>query len=264
MDRTRSIGQERDGAVATVLLNRPEAGNALTADLLERLLRTLDMLEKDESVRVVVLAAAGADFCIGIDPSARRPDRRSPAQDFGRILSDALAPVILRLRDMRRPVIAAAQGRATGAGLGLLAAADIVLAERGALFALDGVESGLAPEGAASWFLPRLIGLSRARALAMTGAAFGAEEAREFGLVWRVVEEGASRPAAAALAQHLAGRAPETLALMKRMFEATTVASLEEQLQVEANVQRRLGRTEDHREAVAALAEGRTPVFRGK
>ncbi|MDX5361405.1 MAG: enoyl-CoA hydratase-related protein [Alphaproteobacteria bacterium] len=264
MDRTRSVDWVREGAVAYLFLNRPAESNALTAGLLDRLLHLLDRAANDESVRVIVLAGRGDVFCAGVDPGARKPDRRSPAPDLSRILAEAVTPVVLRLREIERPVIAAAHGVAAGAGVGLLAAADIAIAERGTRFALDQIGMGLAPEAGASWFLPRLIGLARTRALAMTGEVFEADEAREQGLIWRVVEEGTLMEAAGALAQELAGRPPQTLSLVKRMLEATTVASLEEQLQVEANVQRRLGRTEDHREAAAALAEGRTPVFRGK
>lgn len=264
MATTKSIEVEMRDRVACVFLNRADRLNACVPEMVQRLTRTLESLDRTRGVRVIVLAGRGEAFCAGQDLEVRRPSKRVPASNLGAVLMEAFNPLIVKMRAVEVPILAALHGIVAGPGLGIAAASDIVLADERTRFVLEQVRIGLAPEAGITWLLPRIIGVAATRALAMTGEPFTASEAQRLGLVWRVTEPGRVLDEAIAQAESLASRPPRSLMRIKQMLEVTAVASLEEQLQVEANIQRELGRTDDYREGLLAFLEGRNPVFRGR
>lgn len=252
---------ETDGAVATITLNRPDVLNALDATLTRALLGAVRCAGADESVRAVIVTGAGRGFSSGADLASVSP---ALADDLGRLLRENYHPLILALRGMPKPVICAVNGPAAGAGMSIALAGDIVLAARSAYFTQAFAKIGLVPDAGSTWMLPRRVGESRARALALLGERLDAEAARRAGLVWEVHDDEALLPAAHRLAAQLAERPTRALALIKEAFDGTMERSLEEQLEREASLQTLAGRTEDFREGVAAFLERRAPRFRGR
>ncbi|MCD6681550.1 MAG: enoyl-CoA hydratase-related protein [Burkholderiaceae bacterium] len=252
---------ERDEAVATLTLNRPDVLNALDDAITRALLEAVEHAAADETVRAVVVTGAGRGFSSGADLASVKPE---VALDLGRLLRERYHPLILAMRRMPKPVICAVNGAAAGAGMSIALAGDIVLAARSAYFLQAFSRIGLVPDAGSTWMLPRLIGEGRARALAMLGERLDAETAQRIGLVWQVHDDDALRPAAKALAQQLSQRPTRALALIKEAFDGTMERALDEQLEREATLQTLAGRTEDFREGVAAFLERRAPLFRGR
>jgi 2-(1,2-epoxy-1,2-dihydrophenyl)acetyl-CoA isomerase len=248
-------------AVATITLDRPAARNALDATLKRELLTAVRAAGKDRSVRVVVLTGAGAAFSAGQDlREASGPD----APPLSRILRETYHPLILALRRLDQPVVAAVNGVAAGAGLALALACDLRIAADTATFVLAFGRVGLVPDSGTTWFLPRLVGPARATELALVGDPLSAEDAASWGLVNRVVPADSLADEAHALAAKLAQGAPRALALTKRALDTSFEATLEAQLEDEAALQGIAGRTADHREGVAAFLEKRPPRFTGE
>jgi len=252
---------ERDEAVATLTLNRPEVLNALDGAITRALLEAVERAAADETVRAVVVTGAGRGFSSGADLASVKPE---VALDLGRLLRERYHPLILAMRRMPKPVICAVNGAAAGAGMSIALAGDIVLAARSAYFVQAFSKIGLVPDAGSTWMLPRLVGEGRARALAMLGERLDAETAQRIGLVWEVHDDGALLPAAHALATQLSQRPTRALALIKEAFDGTMERALDEQLEREATLQTLAGRTEDFREGVAAFLERRAPHFRGR
>ncbi len=255
------VRYERDDAVATITLNRPDVLNALDDAITRALLEAVESAAADETVRAVVVTGAGRGFSSGADLASVKPD---VAIDLGRLLRERYHPLILAMRRMPKPVICAVNGAAAGAGMSIALAGDIVLAARSAYFVQAFSKIGLVPDAGSTWMLPRLIGEGRARALALLGERLDAQAAQRAGLVWEVHEDEALLPAARALAAQLAQRPTRALALIKQAFDGTMQRSLEDQLEREASLQTMAGRTEDFREGVAAFLERRAPRFRGR
>jgi len=255
------VRYERDEAVATLTLNRPEVLNALDDAIARGLLEAVERAAADEAVRAVVVTGAGRGFSSGADLASVKPE---VALDLGRLLRERYHPLILAMRRMPKPVICAVNGPAAGAGMSIALAGDIVLAARSAYFVQAFSKIGLVPDAGSTWMLPRLVGEGRARALAMLGERLDAETAQRFGLVWEVHDDEALLPAAHALAQQLSRRPTRALALIKEAFDGTMERGLDEQLEREASLQTLAGRTDDFREGVAAFLERRAPQFRGR
>jgi 2-(1,2-epoxy-1,2-dihydrophenyl)acetyl-CoA isomerase len=248
-------------AIATITLDRPEALNALDAVLKRELLAAVRAAGRDRAVRVVVLTGAGRAFCAGQD---LRETAGPDAPPLAAVLRDAYNPLILALRRLEKPVIAAVNGVAAGAGASLSFACDIRLAAEGASFVLAFGRVGLVPDSGSTWFLPRLVGPARAAHLMLTTDPLPAPEAERWGLVSRVVAADALAEEAHALAVRLAAGAPRALALTKRALNRSLETGLEEALAYEASLQGIAGRTADHREGVAAFLEKRPPRFTGE
>jgi 2-(1,2-epoxy-1,2-dihydrophenyl)acetyl-CoA isomerase len=246
---------------ATITLNRPEALNALDRAMKTELLAGLRAVERDRSVRALVLTGAGRAFCAG-------QDLREPFGGEHPTLADELRlrynPVILAISRLTKPVIAAVNGVAAGAGCSLALACDLRLAAEDASFVLAFGRVGLVPDSGASWFLPRIVGQARAAELALVGDPVSASDAARIGLVNRVVPSESLLDEARSLAVRLADGSPLAMALTKRALRYSAGASLEAALEHEAALQGIAGRSKDHEEGVAAFRAKRTARFTGE
>jgi 2-(1,2-epoxy-1,2-dihydrophenyl)acetyl-CoA isomerase len=247
--------------VATVTLDRPEALNALTVPLKEELLRTFATLGEDRAVRAVVMTGAGRAFCAGQDLRERTQPDAAPLEVE---LRERYNPVILAMRRLEKPIVGAINGIAAGAGASLAFACDVRIAAQGASFLLAFGRIGLVPDSGATWLLPRLVGAAKAAELALTGTSLSAADAERLGLVAKVVADSSVVDEAQTVAGRLANLAPRALALTKRALEAAWTSSLEEQLELEAELQGIAGATVDHAEGLAAFLEKRPPRFIGE
>ena len=252
---------ETADGVATVTLDRPDALNALTVPLKEALVEAFRAFASDDAVRAVVLTGAGRAFCAGQDLHERLQPDALPLADEIRARYN---PLIRAMRALPKPIVAAVNGVAAGAGASLAFACDIRIAAEAASFLLAFGRVGLIPDSGATWLLPRLIGGAKAAELALTTDPLSAADAERLGLVARVVPAAELVQEARALARRLAAAAPVALALTKEALERSWAASFEEQLELEADLQGRAGSTADHAEGIAAFIERRRPTFRGE
>jgi 2-(1,2-epoxy-1,2-dihydrophenyl)acetyl-CoA isomerase len=251
---------ELEAGVATLTLDRPDALNSLTVPLKEALIRAFADAAADPAVRVVVLTGAGRAFCAGQDLRERLEPAAAPLEVE---IRERYNPLIRSIRELPKPVIAAVNGVAAGAGASLAFAADIRIASDTASFVLAFGRVGLIPDSGATWLLQRLVGASKAAALALTTDPLSAADAERFGLVSRVVPGADLAGEAGALAIRLASLAPRALALTKQAFAAAAESTFEETLELEADLQGLAGQTADHREGIAAFIEKRPPRFGG-
>jgi len=252
---------EVDGAVATVILDRPEALNALTVPLKDELRAAFEGFAANGAVRAVVLTGAGRAFCAGQDLRERLEPGALPLADEIRARYN---PLIRAMRGLPKPIVAAVNGVAAGAGAALAFACDVRLAAENASFVLAFGRVGLIPDSGATWLLPRLIGAAKATELALLNEPLTAADAERFGLVARVVAEDRLLEEAQAIAARLADAAPRANALTKRALALGWDADLETQLETEADFQGEAGATADHAEGIAAFLERRPPRFTGE
>jgi 2-(1,2-epoxy-1,2-dihydrophenyl)acetyl-CoA isomerase len=248
-------------AVATITLDRPDALNALNVALKDELLAAFETVAADRAVRAVILTGAGRAFCAGQDLRERLEPDSVPLADEIRLRYN---PLIRAMRVLDKPIVGAINGVAAGAGASLAFACDIRIAAETASFLLAFGRVGLVPDSGATWLLPRLVGGAKAVELALTGEPLSAIDAERFGLVARVVPADRLLPEARTLAGRLAAAAPRALALTKRALEASWTASLDEQLETEADLQGEAGATTDHAEGMASFLERRPPRFTGE
>jgi 2-(1,2-epoxy-1,2-dihydrophenyl)acetyl-CoA isomerase len=242
-------------------LNRPERLNAFNEDLHGALAAALDAAA-DESCRAVLLTGAGRGFCAGQDLGDRAGAKGPP--DLGATIEAFYNPLVRRLRALKKPVVCAVNGVAAGAGANIALACDIVLAARSAKFIQAFAKIGLVPDSGGTFFLPRLIGDARARALALLAEPITAEQAAAWGMIWKAVDDAALMDEARALTAHLAAQPTQGLALIKAAFNASATNTLDAQLDLERDLQRQAGRTPDYREGVNAFVEKRPAHFTGR
>ncbi|MBB4210238.1 2-(1,2-epoxy-1,2-dihydrophenyl)acetyl-CoA isomerase [Rhodothalassium salexigens DSM 2132] len=248
--------------VAVITLNRPEALNALTVELLDALASALD--RAGEEARAVLLTGAGRGFCSGADLAAQQQRMMQPDRDLGALLDDHYHPVLRKLRNLPCPVVAAVNGAAAGAGMSVALSADIVLAARSAYFLQAFVNIGLVPDAGSSYLLPRLVGQARATAMMMLGEKVPAETAAQWGMIYKVVDDAALMDEAHNVATRLAGGAPMALDRIRQLAQAAPDSGFEDQIAMEANLQREAGRTHDFLEGVTAFMQKRPAAFKGQ
>ena len=249
----------RDGSVLTITLNRPDKLNAFDAAAHEAFKAALKEAADDE-VRAVVLTGAGRGFCVGQDLGELRESNR----DVGALLRERWNRHVLGLRGLEKPVLAAVNGAAAGAGLSLASACDLRLAAESAAFVPAFVNVGLVPDTGGSWLVPRLLGYARAFEWMCSGRRIGAEEAFAWGLVSEVVEGDGVLARTQERAAALAALPTRAIAMTKRLFERAAGSGLADQLELEAQLQVAATRTEDFAEGVAAFLEKREPRFSGR
>ncbi len=258
-----SILVEQRGGWRKLVLNRPDRLNAFNTEMHGRLAAALDEAAADSACRAILITGAGRGFCAGQDLSDRVMSDDKPI-DLGDTIARHYSPLVRRIRAIAKPVLCAVNGVAAGAGANFALSCDIVLAARSARFIQSFAGIGLVPDCGGTFFLPRLVGDARARGLAILGEPLSAERAEAWGLIWQVVDDAELPATAEALAERLASRATQGIALTKQALAASASNSLDAQLDLESELQRIAGRTPDYREGVKAFLEKRPPVFSGQ
>jgi len=258
-----SILVSLETGVLAVTLNRPDKLNAFNPEMHEELRAALEQADGAD-VRAVLLTGAGRAFCAGQDLSTRKVTPGAAPIDLAVSLGNYYNPLVRRLRELPKPVVCAVNGTAAGAGANIALACDLVIAARSANFVQAFSRIGLLPDSGGTWFLPRLAGSARAMGLALLGEKLSAEDAAAWGLIWRVVDDDALATEAMAIAKQLAAGPTTGYGLIKQALLASASNSLDAQLELERDLQRKAGFSEDYREGVAAFLEKRKPVFKGK
>lgn len=256
-----SILTSREGGVLTLTLNRPEAFNSFTRPMAAALQQELDRAAGDESIRCVVLTGTGKAFCAGQDLKEVTAEDAPPLED---IVGGTYNRTVRMLRALEKPVIAAVNGVAAGAGANIALACDLCIAAEGARFIQAFSRIGLIPDSGGTWMLPRIIGLQRATALAFLGTPVEASEAAAMGMIHRAVPAEEFSAAIEALSAELAAMPTRGLALTKQAFNRAFEQGFSDQLDTEMALQGAASRTEDYREGVAAFLEKRHPNFQGR
>ena len=258
------ILSEVEQGVMTITLNRPDRLNSFNDLMHQQLAACLTQAERDENVRCLLITGAGRGFCAGQDLNDRNVDPSGPAPDLGLSVERFYNPLVRRLAALPKPVIAAVNGVAAGAGATLALGCDIVLAARSANFVMAFSKLGLVPDCGGSWFLPRVAGHARAMGLALLGEKLSAEQAAQWGMIWQLVEDAELADTSRQLARHLATQPTFGLGLIKKALQAAETNGLDAQLDLERDYQRLAGRSDDYREGVSAFLAKRPPQFSGK
>lgn len=251
-----------DAGVATLTLNRPQLLNALNDELLAGLREALARAKADDGVRALLLTGAGRGFCAGADLAAG--SKREGPYDVEQALRERYHPIVLAMRRCPKPIVGAVNGAAAGAGMSLALACDIVLAGESASFLQAFTRIGLVPDCGSSWFLPRIVGDVRARAIMMLADQIGAQDALRCGLVWKVFPDEQLLGEALACARRLAQMPTRAFDLIKQALAVSSGNGLADQLEVEGRLQAQALATEDHREGVAAFLAKRPAQFKGR
>ena len=255
---------ETGDRIARITLNRPDRLNSFTAQMHAELRDALARVTGDGDARVLVLTGAGRAFCAGQDLSDRAVAPGAAPVDLGASIEDNYRPLVLSIRNLPLPVVCAVNGVAAGAGANIALACDIVIATKSASFIQAFCKIGLVPDSGGTYFLPRLVGSARAMGLAFFGDRVTAEQAAEWGMIWKCVDDGEFVATTDAMAAQLADAPTAGLAAIKRALYASSGNTLEQQLDVERDAQRALGNSADYREGVAAFLEKRAPRFSGR
>jgi 2-(1,2-epoxy-1,2-dihydrophenyl)acetyl-CoA isomerase len=249
--------------VATITLNRPDVLNSFNRAMAGELRAALERVAGDDTLRAVVLTGAGRGFCAGQDLAEAMP-KNGEMPDLGDIVRDSYNPVIRAIRKLEKPVICAVNGVAAGAGANLAFACDILFAAANATFIQSFAKIGVIPDSGGTFILPRIVGLHRATVMTMLAEKMTAERARDWGLVYMVTEPDKLLETATGTARMLATQPTHGLGLIKRGFNRSLGVDLDAQLDLEEELQREAGRTDDYREGVTAFLEKRKPSFTGR
>jgi 2-(1,2-epoxy-1,2-dihydrophenyl)acetyl-CoA isomerase len=260
----QNIVFEVDGGVATLTLNRPDRLNSFNEAMHLEVRQALDSVRASRTVRALVLTGAGRGFCTGQDLNDRKVSPGAAPVDLGASIDQHYKPLILALRSLPIPVIAAVNGPAAGAGANIALACDIVVAARSAVFIQAFSRLGLIPDAGGTYFLTQRLGAPRALGLALFAEKLPAEQAEAWGLIWKCVDDAALMPTVKQMAAQLAAGPTTGYARTKQAIYAAERQSLEQQLDLERDTQRELGYGHDYREGVAAFLEKRAPRFTGE
>ncbi len=256
------------GSVGLVTLNRPQSLNSFNAQMHYDLWAALDRAEANTAIRALVFTGAGRGFCAGADlsgadmsPGTATVKRADP----GVTIEKTFNPTARRLQSLRMPTVAAVNGVAAGAGASFVFGCDVAIAASSASFIQAFSKIGLIPDAGSTWFLPQRIGLTRALVVAMTGDKIRAAQAKEWGMIWDVVDGGADDCVAAAMAMatRLAAMPTQALVATRHILRDGTSRTLDQQLDVERDTQSAMGKTHDHAEGVLAFLQKRAPQFTG-
>jgi 2-(1,2-epoxy-1,2-dihydrophenyl)acetyl-CoA isomerase len=246
-----------------ITLNRPQRLNSFTEAMHRALIAVLNDAEADTACRALLLTGAGRGFCAGQDLSDRLA-RNDERPDLGASIENSYNPLVRKLRALPFPVVAAVNGVAAGAGANIALACDIVLAARSASFIQAFAKIGLVPDSGGTWFLPRLVGAARARALALLAEPLSAEKAESWGLIWKAVDDDKLAAEAEAMCAQFAKGPTFGLAQIKRALDASERNDLSTQLDLERDLQRQAGASPDYAEGVRAFMDKRPPMFIGR
>jgi 2-(1,2-epoxy-1,2-dihydrophenyl)acetyl-CoA isomerase len=253
--------------VATITLNRPDKLNSLTGAMALEVHRALDSAASDATAKAVVLTGAGRAFCAGqdlADPAmSPKPGSNAPA-DIGDVVEAFYSPLVRRLRAMPKPVVCAVNGVAAGAGANIALACDIVLAVQTASFIQPFCKLGLVPDAGGTWLLPQLVGRARAVGLALLGDKLSAEQAAQWGLIWKCIPADSFEAEVNSIAKTLAAGPTLGYVRTRQAIDAAATSTLDAQLDMERDMQRELGNSQDYAEGVKAFIGQRPPVFTGK
>ena len=252
---------EKSGGIAFIRLNRQEVYNAFNEELKKELLAALKEAEKDREVRAIVLSGEGKAFCSGQD---LKEITANPNRNIGHAVRNQYNPIISAMRNMAKPVIAKVNGVAAGAGCSLALACDVIIAAEEASFTEAFINIGLVPDSGSSYFLPRMIGSSKAFELATTGRKFSAKEAFDLGIVNKVVPLASLDEAVNEMANFYAQAPTKAIGLIKKMLNRSFNSDLETMLEYEAQCQEIAAATNDSKEGVQAFIEKRKAAFKGE
>ncbi|HKK12135.1 MAG TPA: enoyl-CoA hydratase-related protein [Flavobacteriaceae bacterium] len=257
-----SIELKIENNIAQITLNRPEVFNSFNREMALKLQETLDACEKNMDVRAIVLTGNGKAFCAGQDLKEVTSNELNPG--FKKILEEHYNPIIARIRNIEKPIIAAVNGVAAGAGANMALACDIVVASEKASFIQAFSLIGLIPDSGGTFFLPRLVGFQKASALAMLGDKVSATEAEQIGMIYKVIPEENFGGEVLELALKLATMPTKALGLIKKSFNQSLTNDLNAQLALESKYQIEAAQTDDYAEGVKAFIEKRKPNFKGR
>ncbi|MEW5971250.1 MAG: 2-(1,2-epoxy-1,2-dihydrophenyl)acetyl-CoA isomerase PaaG [Pseudomonadota bacterium] len=263
MDYQNIIAREKNG-VGYLTFNRPKALNSFNVDMHREVAEVLNQWTKNPDVRCVVISGEGRGFCAGQDLGDRVVDPNAEAPDLGYSIETYYNPLIKTIVNMPKPVICAVNGVAAGAGANIALACDLVIAAKSANFVQAFCRLGLVPDSAGTWFLPRAVGHARAMGLALLGDKLPAETAKEWGMIWDVVEDTELKTKVTELAERLAKQPTFGLSLIKKAIHQSSNNTFDEQVLLERDLQRIAGRSEDYREGVQAFMNKREPNFKGR
>lgn len=256
-----SILARKENKIGFITLNRPEVFNSFNREMALKLQEVLDDFENDPGIRAIVMTGAGKAFCAGQDLKEVTTPELNPG--FRRILDEHYNPIISRLRSINKPVLAAVNGVAAGAGANIALACDIVVASEAASFIQAFSKIGLIPDSAGTFFLPRLIGFQKASALMMLGDKVTAQEAFNMGMIYKFFPIALFEEEVQKLALTLSDMPTHALALTKQLLNRSMMNNLEQQLALESDMQIDASDSNDYREGVAAFVEKRKPEFKG-
>jgi len=259
---SNSIELKLKNKVAYITFNRPEVFNSFNREMALTFQEVLDQCERNDEVRAIVLTGNGKAFCAGQDLKEVTSPELNPG--FKKILEEHYNPLIQRIRTIQKPIIAAVNGVAAGAGANIALACDIVLAHEKVSFIQAFSKIGLVPDSAGTFFLPRLIGFQKAIALAMLGDKVSAHEAEKLGMIYKVIPLDSFSEEVHQMAEQLSNMPTKALGMIKTLFNQSMTNDLDAQLALESKYQIEAAKSEDYQEGVAAFIEKRQPNFKGK
>ncbi|MCW9035789.1 MAG: enoyl-CoA hydratase-related protein [Alphaproteobacteria bacterium] len=256
---------EKANGVAKITFNEPDSLNALSSGILNDLADAINVIDNDDEIRAIILTGSGRSFSAG----ANLVEMQSGTADLHDIdiikgLDENYNPLIRKMRKMEKPIICAVNGIAAGAGMSFALVGDIILAARSASFTQVFTRIGLMPDAGSTFFLPQKVGIARAIGLALTGDTIPAQQAADWGMIWKCVEDDKLMDEATTLAERLAQGPTRAYGMIKRSMAAALNNSLDEQLDLETGFQGLLGKTKDFKEGVTAFIEKRPASFKGK
>ncbi|WP_417819913.1 2-(1,2-epoxy-1,2-dihydrophenyl)acetyl-CoA isomerase PaaG [Terasakiella sp.] len=255
--------EKKDG-YAKITLNRPDVLNSFNETMHVELRDALKDCQKDDTVRAILLTAAGRGFCAGQDLGDRAVQGDEGPRDLSQTIEKFYNPLVRLIQSIEKPVVCAVNGVAAGAGANIALACDIVYAAERASFIQAFCKIGLIPDSGGTWSLPNLVGMARAKALALLGEKISATQAEEWGMIWKCVDDDALNETTEELCLHLAQQPTLGLGLIKRALNAAPTNTMDEQLDLERDLQKLAGFSDDYKEGVSAFLEKRKPNFTGK